>query len=80
MSNLCVSPVHAAVSSLVYSQRGDEVEQVYVDGRLVVDGGTLTALDEDEIRSRSTEAAAALAARSGTSSLARRPWRALVDR
>ena len=49
MSNLCVTPVHAAVSSLVYSQRGDEVDRVYVDGRLVVDGGVLVTVDQDEV-------------------------------
>ncbi len=78
MSNLCVTPVHAAVSSLVYSQRGDEVERVYVDGRLVVDGGALTTVDEEEVRSRSSAAAAGLAARAGTDRLADRDWRSLV--
>jgi cytosine/adenosine deaminase-related metal-dependent hydrolase len=56
MSNLCVTPLHAPVSSLVYSQRGDEVDQVYVDGRLVVDDGRLTTMDEDDIRIRSAAA------------------------
>ena len=80
MSNLCVTPLHAAVSSLVYSQRGDEVDRVYVDGRLVVDGGSLTTVDEADIRSRSTLAATGLAARAGTDRLANRAWRSLVSR
>ena len=78
MSNLCVTPVHAAVSSLVYSQRGDEVDRVYVDGRLVVDGGVLATVDQDEVRSRSSAAATGLAARAGTDRLADREWRSLV--
>lgn len=78
MSNLCVTPVHAAVSSLVYSQRGDEVDRVYVDGRLVVDGGVLATVDQEEVRSRSSAAAAGLAARAGTDRLADREWRSLV--
>jgi 5-methylthioadenosine/S-adenosylhomocysteine deaminase len=78
MSNLCVTPVHAAVSSLVYSQRGDEVDRVYVDGRLVVDDGVLARVDQEEVRSRSSAAAAGLAARAGTDRLADREWRSLV--
>ncbi|WP_448624448.1 amidohydrolase family protein [Geodermatophilus sp. URMC 64] len=78
MSNLCLTPVHAAVSSLVYSQRGDEVDRVYVDGRLAVDGGVLVTVDEAEIRSLSSTAAAGLAARAGTDRLAVRGWRSLV--
>jgi 5-methylthioadenosine/S-adenosylhomocysteine deaminase len=74
MSNLCVTPVHAAVSSLVYSQRGDEVDRVYVDGRLLVRGGSLVEKDEAEIRARSAEAATGLAARAGTDRYAHREW------
>lgn len=74
MSNLCVTPVHAAVSSLVYSQRGDEVDRVYVDGRLLVRDGTLVEIDEADIRARSAEAAAGLAARAGTDRYAHREW------
>jgi 5-methylthioadenosine/S-adenosylhomocysteine deaminase len=80
MTNLCTTPVHSAVSSLVYSQRGDEVERVYVDGRLVVDGGHLVTADEDDVRARSAAAAAGLAARAGTDRLAHRAWRSMVDR
>ncbi|RBY79566.1 amidohydrolase [Geodermatophilus sp. TF02-6] len=78
LSNLCATPLHAAVSSLVYSQRGDEVERVYVDGRLVVDGGRLVTADEAEVRSRSAAAAAALTARAGTDRFAHRRWRSLI--
>jgi 5-methylthioadenosine/S-adenosylhomocysteine deaminase len=80
MSNLCVTPLHAAVSSLVYSQRGDEVDRVYVDGRLVVDDGALTTVDENAVRARSAAAATALTARAGTDRLAHRAWRSLVTR
>lgn len=80
LTNLCTTPVHSAVSSLVYSQRGDEVDRVYVDGRLVVDGGHLITADEDEVRSRSAAAAAGLAARAGTDRLAHRVWRSIVAR
>ena len=78
MSNLCVTPVHAAVSSLVYSQRGDEVARVYVDGRLVVSDGALVTHSEADIRARSAAAAGGLAARAGTDRFAKRPWRSMV--
>ena len=74
ISNLCVTPVHAAVSSLVYSQRGDEVDRVYVDGRLLVRDGSMVEIDEADIRARSAEAAAGLAARAGTDRYAHREW------
>jgi 5-methylthioadenosine/S-adenosylhomocysteine deaminase len=79
MSDLCVTPVHAAVSSLVYSQRGDEAARVYVDGRLVVADGALVTVDEAGVRSRSAVAARELAARAGTDRFARRPWRSMVQ-
>jgi 5-methylthioadenosine/S-adenosylhomocysteine deaminase len=75
MSNLCVTPLHAAVSSLVYSQRGDEVDRVYVDGELLVQDGSLLRLEERAIRERSLRAATALASRAGTDRFARRDWR-----
>jgi 5-methylthioadenosine/S-adenosylhomocysteine deaminase len=78
MSNLCVTPVHAAVSALVYSQRGDEVDRVYVDGRAVVSGGSLTTVSAADVRSRSAAAARGLAARAGTDHLAHRQWRSVV--
>jgi 5-methylthioadenosine/S-adenosylhomocysteine deaminase len=78
LTNLCASPVHAAVSSLVYSQRGDEVDRVYVDGRLVVSGGALTTVDEADVRTRSAAAATGLAARAGTDRFAVRDWRSTV--
>jgi 5-methylthioadenosine/S-adenosylhomocysteine deaminase len=78
MGNLCVTPVHAAVSALVYSQRGDEVSRVYVDGRLVVADGVLVTASEAAIAERSAAAAAGLAARAGTDRFAQRPWRSMV--
>jgi 5-methylthioadenosine/S-adenosylhomocysteine deaminase len=74
MSNLCVTPMHSAVSSLVYSQRGDEVDRVYVDGELVVSDGSLVRVDEREIQEQSLRAATSLAARAGTDRYATREW------
>ena len=79
MSNLCVTPLHAAVSALVYSQRGDEVRDVYVDGRLVVEDGALVTVEARDVLARSTAAATGLAARAGTDRFADRPWRSMVS-
>ena len=38
------APSTAPVSTLVYASRGSDVRHVFVDGRHLVDGGTLTAL------------------------------------
>jgi len=78
MANLCATPMHSAVSSLVYSQRGDEVDRVYVDGRLVVSGGSTVLVDETEVLARSAAAASGLADRAGTDRLAHRGWRSFV--
>ncbi|MCU1616880.1 MAG: putative amidohydrolase [Frankiales bacterium] len=80
MTNFCVTPVHAAVSSLVYSQRGDEVDRVYVDGRAVVRNRSLVTVEEASVRSQSIAAAQGLARRAGTDHFAHREWRSLVSR
>jgi 5-methylthioadenosine/S-adenosylhomocysteine deaminase len=80
MSNLCVTPVHSAVSSVVYSQRGDEVSDVYVEGRHVVGGKQLLTVPEADIRERSSAVARSLAARAGTDRFAHREWRSMVSR
>jgi 5-methylthioadenosine/S-adenosylhomocysteine deaminase len=80
LSGFCLTPVHQAVSALVYSARGDEVDRVYVDGRQVVRAGVPTLTSPTEVRRRSTAAARALTARAGTAALANRPWRSIVSR
>ncbi len=42
-------PMRNLVPNLVYSARGDEVDTVVVDGRLVVEGGRVLAVDEAEV-------------------------------
>ncbi len=80
LDNLCVTPLHAAASSIVYSQRGDEVRDVYVDGQQVVAAGRLTLVDESDIKAKSRNAAMSLAKRAGTDQLAHHEWRSLIER
>jgi 5-methylthioadenosine/S-adenosylhomocysteine deaminase len=72
------APVHHAVSALVYSAAGSEVETVVVDGQVVLDGGRLTTVDEDRVRQLAQAAADGLVARAGTDRLRYRPWRSVA--
>ena len=72
------APVHHPVSALVYSAAGTEVETVVVDGRVVLDQGHLTTLDEDEVRTAAQMAADRLTRRAGTEALRRRAWRSVA--
>jgi 5-methylthioadenosine/S-adenosylhomocysteine deaminase len=46
-----------AVAHLVYSASGHDVDRVWVDGRLLVEGGRVLTVDEEEIRVRGQRAA-----------------------
>jgi cytosine/adenosine deaminase-related metal-dependent hydrolase len=72
------APVHHPVSALVYSAAGTEVETVVVDGRVVLDHGHLTTLDEDEVRAAAQAAADRLTRRAGTDALRQRAWRSVA--
>jgi len=62
-----LTPCTSALGNLVHAAQGRDVEVVIVDGRVVVEGGRATLVDEDEIRREATVAARALwsRARSG---------------
>jgi 5-methylthioadenosine/S-adenosylhomocysteine deaminase len=49
MAPVHVRPMRNLVPNLVYAARGDEVETVIIDGQVVVSGGRLQTLAEDEI-------------------------------
>ena len=72
------APVHHPVSALVYSAIGNEVETVVVDGRIVLDGGRMTTVDEARVLRAAQEAADGLVARAGTARLRARPWRSIA--
>jgi 5-methylthioadenosine/S-adenosylhomocysteine deaminase len=73
--NLCITPLHHPVSALVYSAVGDEVEHVLIAGRLVLENGYMTTLNEDIVRRESQAAADSLIERAGTAPLRDRAWR-----
>jgi 5-methylthioadenosine/S-adenosylhomocysteine deaminase len=72
------APVHHPVSALVYSAAGTEVETVIVDGRVVLDHGRLTTVDENTVRSAAESAARRVTRRAATDVLADRPWRSVA--
>jgi 5-methylthioadenosine/S-adenosylhomocysteine deaminase len=72
------APVHHPVSALVYSASGSEVETVIVDGRVVLDNGRLSTVDEDSIRAAARVAADRVAQRAGTDALRHRAWRSIA--
>jgi 5-methylthioadenosine/S-adenosylhomocysteine deaminase len=58
-------PVHRAESALVYNCNGPDVDTVMVDGRILLDHGVLTMLDEAALLADSRRAAHNLLARAG---------------
>lgn len=60
----CV-PVHRPESALVYNTVGPDVHHVMVDGRLLLDEGRVTVLDEESLRAECREAARHLLSRAG---------------
>ncbi|HZC99466.1 MAG TPA: amidohydrolase [Actinomycetes bacterium] len=52
-----LTPMHDPLAALVYSARGSDVRTVIVGGEIVVEDGTLTTLDEEEVLARARERA-----------------------
>ncbi len=70
-------PVHDPVATLVYSSGQANVETVVVDGRVLMEGGVFTHLDESALLREAQRAAQNLARRAGTERLldTRSRWR-----
>ena len=78
LSSAHAAPVHNPVSALVYAATGHEIRTVIVDGRIVLDEGTVPGVDEADLIARAQRAADALVQRAGISHLKRRPWRSVT--
>jgi 5-methylthioadenosine/S-adenosylhomocysteine deaminase len=59
------TPMYDAVSHLVYTTRGDDVETTIVNGRLVMRGGTVLSLNEEQVLKNARAAAAEVRAAVG---------------
>jgi len=58
-------PVHDPASALVFNASGPDVDTVIVDGRLLLDEGRLTMVDEEELMDQCRDAAGRLLERAG---------------
>jgi 5-methylthioadenosine/S-adenosylhomocysteine deaminase len=68
LNNARSMPVHHPESALVYNANGADVHTVLVDGRIVLDGGQVTVLDEAALLEECRQAARALLSRAGVKS------------
>ena len=50
-----IAPVHDPIGSLVYCARGSDVDTVIIDGRVVMEGGEVKTIDEEDILEKSYE-------------------------
>ena len=51
-----IGPVNEPIKTLVYAAKGTDIETVFVDGQVVVEGGKVRGVDEDQLVQRATEA------------------------
>ena len=63
LNPILFSPVRTIIPNLVYSANGSEVRIVIVNGKIVVEEGHLTLVDESNIRKEANEAAKNVVAR-----------------
>lgn len=68
------TPTHRTVAAMVYSARPSDVEMTIVNGRIVVEDGRSTMVDEDEVIAAATAASRELIERCGLGGLLV-PWR-----
>jgi len=60
-----IMPVHNPASAVVYNANGPDAHTVIVDGRVLLDAGLVTMLDEEALLAQSREAALSLMQRAG---------------
>ncbi len=58
-----LTPVHDFYANVVYSARGSDVDTVVVDGKVLMEGGEVKTVDEEEVKARAQESALNLLAR-----------------
>lgn len=68
-------PMHNPVSTLIYSSGNRNVELVMVDGRILLEEGRLTMMDEGIVADQIQRFADDLSIKAGTFTLKKRPWK-----
>jgi 5-methylthioadenosine/S-adenosylhomocysteine deaminase len=61
MTPVLVKPVRNVAPNIVYSARGDEVTDVIINGRMVVEDRTVTTMDEERVIEEAQRAAEEIA-------------------
>ncbi|KAL1304585.1 hypothetical protein AAFC00_003556 [Neodothiora populina] len=69
-----LQPWHSAVSAVVYSATGRDVEMVVVNGKVVVEGGKLVTMDETDICKEAAGRAKDVVARAGLTEQVKARW------
>jgi len=69
-----IAPVNRVASQLIYCAKASNVHTVIVDGKAVVEKGTLRTMKEGEIIKNVQEAADKLVERAEMTKLRERPW------
>lgn len=68
LESVFIAPVHRVASALVFNAMPADVTHVMVDGRLVIEDGNVTFVDEAELLAEARQAAAAVFRRAGVTS------------
>ena len=68
LNSIFLAPVHSVESALVFNASPANVTHVIVDGRVVVDDGQVTFVDEDELLAESRVAASRVFTAAGVAS------------
>ena len=67
-------PVFSPVSAVVYSSTGADVDTVVVDGKIVVEGGKLTTMDEAEVMTEAERRSKEVVERAGLTQKVKSKW------
>lgn len=74
LRNIRLQPHFSPVSAVVYSATGSDGDVVVVDGKIVVRGGRLLTMDEEEIVREAQKRSMEVVARAGLAEAARGKW------
>jgi len=68
LASVFIAPVHRVASALVFNAAPADISHVIVDGRVLVDDGQMTMVDEAALLAEANDAAAAVFRRAGVAS------------
>ena len=74
MRKVHLQPYFSPVSALVYSATGQDVVLVVVDGKVVVDGGKVTTMDEEEVWKEASKRGHEVVKRAGLAEKVKSRW------